>query len=183
MLKLIYYPKKVERLTASLRFLYHKFIIKNGIKNNYLKSLKKIYEFEAITNCEIAPIDIEKLCGEMLTAVFIKRGTDFSIDTKNNYLINKKAFIALLMRLCVTTDFIEIFEFQNKLVLKGKFKTDNQINRLLIFLKGTILKDTKWPVYYIVFSFPITQKVSEDFEQAYYLLQNPLSVINLYLTD
>lgn len=180
---MIYYPKNVERLTASLRFLYHKFISKNGIKNNYLKSLKKIYEFEAITNREIVPINPEKLCGEILTAVFIKRETDFLIDTKNSYLINKKAFIALLMNLCSTTNYIEVFEFQNKLVLKGKFNIIKQTKSLLNFLKGTALKDTKSCVYYILFNFPKTQKESEDCEQAYYLLQNPLSVINLYLAD
>ncbi len=180
---MIYYPKKVERLTASLRFLYHKLISKNGIKNNYLKSLKKIYEFEAINNREIKPINPEKLCGEILTALFIKREIDFLIDTKNNYLINKKAFIALLMNLCGTTNYIEIIELQNKLVLKGKFNINKRVKRLLNFLKGTLFKDTKSDVYYLLLNFPKTQKESEDFEQAYYLLQNPLSVINLYLAD
>ena len=91
---MIYYPKNHERFSASLRLLYHKFINKNGIKNNYLNSLKKIYEFEAMTDKEIVPINPEKLCAEILTAVFLKNGTDFTIDTKYCYLINKKAFFA-----------------------------------------------------------------------------------------
>lgn len=180
---MIYYPKKVERLTGSLRILYHKFISKNGIKNNYLKSLRKIYEFEAINNSEIVPINPDKICGEILTALFINRDTDFLIDTKNNYLINKKAFIALFMNLSITTNYIEIIEIQNKLVLKGKFYISKQAKRLLNLLKATAFKDIKSHIYYILFNFPKTQKESEDFEQAYYLLQNPLSVINLYLTE
>lgn len=180
---MIYYPKNHERFSASLRLLYHKFINKNGIKKNYLNSLKKIYEFEAITDKEIIPINPEKICGEILTAVFIKKEVVFMIDTKNSYLINKKAFIALLLNLCVTTNYLEIIEIDNKLVIKGNFLFNNQIKRLLQVLKGVIFKDTKTSVYYLLFNFPKTKKESEDFEQAYYMLQNPLSVINLYLID
>ncbi len=180
---MIYYPKKYERFAAALRFLYHKFILKKGIKKSYLISLRKIYEFEAITIEDIRPINPEKLCGEILTAVFLKRKTDFLIDTKNRYLINKKAFIALLLNLCAITNYLEIIEVENHLVIKGNFKINNRISKLLNFLRATIFKDTKSSVNYLLFNFPKTQKESEDFEEAYYLLQNPLSVINLYLTD
>ncbi len=180
---MIYFPKKVERLTASLRFLYQKFISINGIKNKYLKSLKKIYEFEAIAIEDIRPINPEKLCGEILTAVFLKRKINFLIDTENCYLINKKVFIALLLNICITTNYLEIIEIENRLVFKGKFKINYRANRLLKFLKVTVFKEIKSSVYYLLFNFPKTEKESEDFEQAYYLLQNPLSVINLYLSD
>lgn len=136
-----------------------------------------------MTDKEIVPINPEKLCAEILTAVFIKNGTDFTIDTKNCYFINKKAFIALLLNLCVTTSYLEIVEIDNKLVIKGNFLFNNQTKRLLQVLKGVIFKDTKTSVYYLLFNFPKTKKESEDFEQAYYMLQNPLSVINLYLID
>ncbi len=180
---MIYYPKKYEQFTAALRLLYHKFIYKNGIKTNYLNSLKKIYEFEAINNKETVPINPENLCSEILTAVFIKCGNDFKIDTKNTYLINKKAFIALLLNLSVTTSNLEIIEITNKLVIKGKFSVNNPTKKLLKVLEGVKFKDTKTSICYLLFNFSKTEKESEDFEQAYYLLQNPLSVINLYLID
>ena len=183
MLKLIYYPNKFERYTAALRLLYQKLTTNNGIQLRYLNRLKKIYEFEAIQNIDITPINIEKLCGELLTAVLLKKKFDFYIKVENNYLLNKKAFISIILNICNQTNYMQILSIQQKLVIKAKFKTSKTIIRLLKVINGLIFKEIKSEYTYLVLNIPMTQKETKDFEKAYYLVQNPLSVVNLYLTD
>lgn len=183
MLKLIYCPNKAEQFTAALRLIFQKLIIKNGIKKNYITALRKIYEFEVLIGTYIEPIDIEVLCSELLTAVFLKKKFNYYIKTDKNYLINKKCFTALLLNICCCTDYIEIIEINKSLVIKGNFDINNKIMQLVKKLNGKVLKEVIEKNIYLCFSFTQTEKKSEDFEAAYSLLQNPLSVVNLYLTD
>ena len=182
MLKLIYYPNKFEIYTSSLRLVYQKLILKNGIKQKYLKSLRKIDEFEGVIfQNEPIPINVEDFCGELLTAVFLKKDFDYNINVSGNYILDKKIFTMLILSICVKTDFLTIFNFNQNIVLKGKFKCSSKILRLTEKLGGNVFSEVKTGTTFIRFDFPLTQKNTEDFEKAYYLLQNPLSKVNLYL--
>lgn len=180
---MIYYPNKYERYSASLRLLYQRFIINNGIKLNYLNALKKLYEFEALFCAEAMPINIEKLLVEIFTAVLIKKKFDYFMRINNSYFLEKKKLISLILNIASLTDYLEVAEIGNRLVVKGNFIINEKIILFTKSLEGMILKEAKTETIYLVFNFPVTKKETEDFETAYHLLQNPLSVINLYLID
>ncbi len=180
---MIYCPNKFQRYSVGLRLLYQKFIINKGINLRKINSLRKIYEFEALVNTEIQPVDLENLCGELMTAVIFRKKFDFNIDVDGNYFLNKKKFIALLMNVCVGVDYINIYEFQSKVIISGKFKITKEIKKFTDSLEGIIFKDIKKQNNHLIFNFNKTNEKTKDLEKAYYLLQNPLSVINLYLFD
>ncbi|MBQ6847737.1 MAG: hypothetical protein IJO62_02330 [Clostridia bacterium] len=174
-------PNKLERYTAGLRLRYQHLILKNGIKNSYIKAIRKIHEIEAININYLVPVNIEKHFGEILTAVFMRQKFDYFINVKNNRLINKKLFTVLIINITTLTDYLEITEINNRLVIKGKFNVNQKIKSYVKILDGYILKFKG--INYLIFNAVVTQKETENFESVYYLLKNPLSVVNLYLSD
>ena len=184
MLKLIYFPNKFEIYAASLRLLYQKFILNHGVTKSISEKLKKIYEFECLTAKDnIAPINLEKYSSQLFTAVILKKKFNYKINFRGNRLLNIKAYTSLLLNICVNSEFLEIKEICGNIVISGKISLNKKIFLLTEKLKGNILRERKTDIVYIKFNFPATNKKSADFEKAYYMVQNPLSPINLYLPD
>ncbi len=175
------FPKNCGIITNALRLLYQKFILKNGIKPAYLISLKKINRIECFYNkTSPCPLDVEHFCYELFTAIFLKKKFDYFINITGNYLIDKKIFTILILEICETANYLEIKDFNGGFIISGNFKTNKNINFLTKKLKGAAFKDISKNINYIKFNFSKTQKKSGDFETAYALLQNPLSLVNLY---
>ncbi len=180
---MIFYPNKFERYTASLRLRYMNFIVKRGIKERYLRAIRKIYEFEALFFEEVPlPFDLEKLSNAILIAsLFVKR-IDFNIDIKSNFILDKKIFSVLLLNICSNSTKISIFEKKNKIIITFNSIADKKINKAVKRLKGYILREVKQNITLCVLNLPSTQKKTEEIETAFNLFRNPLSVIHLYLS-
>ncbi len=178
---MIYFPKNYCRITASFRQLYQNLILKKGIKSNYLNSLKKINLIEAYSlDAFPQPLNVEAYFYELFTAIFLKKKFDYFINIKGNYLIDKKILTLLLLEISGKTDYLELKSFKESLVIKGNFIPTKATMLLTKKLKGIIFKELKENICCIKLNFPKTKKESEDFETAFFLLQNPLSVVNLY---
>ncbi len=184
---MIYFPNKFEKMTASLRSLYQKLIIKNGLKPTYIKSLQKIIEAEAMYKpTEPEPINLKLFLNEILTAVFLRkiilnRNFDYYFKIENSFLIDIKIFTNLLLQICSETEYIEIFEKRKMLIIKAFVPKTQKINLLTKKLNGYVLRELKENTLYLIFNFQITDKKARDFEDANRLLQNPLSYVNLYI--
>lgn len=187
MLKLIFLPNKFEKYAAGLRNLFQKLIIKNGISEQYLKNLAKIYEAEAIfIKQQDFPFDLENYLHELLTAIYLKKliknqDFEFNINVFGNKIFDKKSFSALILKICQQTNDIEIFEQNKKIVIKTKIKTTEKLLLLVKKFKGQIFCEKKTGNCLIILPFNSTQKTTRDFEDAHTLLQNPLSPVNSYL--
>ena len=181
---MIYFPNKFEIYAASLRLLYQKFIFNHGVTKKYADKLKKIYEFECLTaNDNIAPINLEKYSSQLFTAVILKKKFNYKINIKGNRLLDIKTYTSLLLNICFNTEYLEIVEICGNIVICGKITLNKKTVLLTKKLKGNILRERKTDTVYIKLNYPATNKKSADFENAYYMLQNPLSPINLYLPD
>lgn len=181
---MIYFPNKFEIYAASLRLLYQKFIFNHGVTKKYADKLKKIYEFECLTaNDNIAPINLEKYSSQLFTAVILKKKFNYKINIKGNRLLDIKTYTSLLLNICFNTEYLEIVEICGNIVICGKITLNKKTVLLTKKLKGNILRERKTDTVYIKLNYPATNKKSADFENAYYMLQNPLSPVNLYLPD
>lgn len=184
---MIFLPNKFEKFTAGLRNIFQKLILKNGIKEVYLKNLCKIYEAEAILTVQpLLPINLKAYAYELLTAIFLKKLTenksfDFFVNISGNYLFKKKIFTALILNVCRQAEYIEIFEIKKNTVVRADFKNTERIEILVKKLNGQILFEKITERCLLVIPLDSTEKKSEDFEAAYTLLQNPLSPVNFYL--
>ena len=180
---MIFYPNKLERYTASLRLKYMSFILRNGIKNKYLRSIRKIYEFEALNFEEnYMPYDLKAICRETLLASGLMKQIDITVDIQNNYIFRKKIFTMLLLNICTVADKISIFEYGNRIMIRFNGEANRQIIRALNKLNGLLFKEIKQNINYCILNFPATNKQTEEIEGALSLFQNPLSVIHLYLS-
>ncbi|MBR4973095.1 MAG: hypothetical protein IKY45_01375 [Clostridia bacterium] len=179
-------PNKLERYTASLRNTVESLVIKNGItaKNRYM--LMKIHRAEALYCDEVRPIDIYKFSNEILNWVFIKK-TElaekfiFSVEPFGNYIINIKAYLALLLSLSKKSSQINIKKYNNKILIKA-YNADLIQNIFLIKkLGGIYFNETVNGVLYILIPATKTDKKSAKYKKDWTDLSNPLSVINCYL--
>lgn len=181
---MIYFPNKFEIYAASLRLLYQKFIFNHGVTKKYADKLKKIYEFECLTAKDnIAPINLEKYSSQLFTAVILKKKFNYKINIRGNRLLDIKPYTSLLLNICINAEYIKISEICGNIVICGKIVLNKKAVLLIKKLKGDILREIKTDTVYIKLNYPATDKKSADFENAYYMLQNPLSPINLYLPD
>lgn len=186
MIKLIFLPNKFERYTAALRSVIQNLIIKNGIKQNYLKNLKTIYDFEAILSNTLSTINIEKEYYEFFAAIYLKKikkdkKFTFFINANGNYLINRKLFTALLLNLSLNCNEITLQNKENLIIVSGDFQINSKIKIMVKKLNGAYLREIKSNKTLLVFPFNKSQNKAENFEYAYSLLQNSLSIINCYL--
>lgn len=181
---MIYFPNKFEIYGASLRLLYQKFIFNHGVTKRNADKLKKIYEFECLTaEDNIAPINLEKYSSQLFTAVMFKKNFNYKINIKGNRMLDIKTYTSLLLNICLNAEYLEIAEICGNIVICGKITLNKKTVLLIKKLKGDIFKEIITDTVYIKLNFPATDKKSADFEKAYYMLQNPLSPINLYLPD
>lgn len=178
---MIYYPKKYELYAKSLRCLYQKFILQKGFKPNFLNSLRKIYEFECIFQTHKTPVDLYDFCEAILTAVSLKRNLIFHLSIHGKYFLNQKTFIAVLLGISITADYIHISTKDEILTIKSNFKKTKTLERLIKILGGVLLKNSDNGVSYIFIKLEKTKKETVDFQDAYELSVNPLSIVNCYL--
>ena len=181
MLKLIYYPKKYEIYANSLRCLYQNLIMQKGFKPNFLNSLRKIYEFECILQAEKLPINLYDFCYAILTSVSFKRNLIFHLNIHGNYFLNSKTFVALLLNIGKTADFIDISAKNELITIKSNLTKSKILEIFVLKLGGVLLKNLRTNTSYVFINFKKTKKETVNFEDAYDLSVNPLSIVNCYL--
>ena len=184
---MIFLTNKSEIYAAILRNTVTKLILKNGQHTKYLKMLKKIHSFESLLCKDLTPVNIKKSATEILSCVHIKKVENnrlfsFSVDVRGNFIINKKAFLSLVLSLSENADFLNIKNFKNGIFIKCNnpcvtkhlklitkklnavyfFERKNSIMNVLLFPTATNKKSR------------ITAKDRDSF-------RGPLSVINYYL--
>ena len=184
---MIFLPNKIEKYTYAFRNTFQFLISKNGIKENYLKSLRKICEAEILFN-EISNnfIVCKEHLYQLLTAIFIKqiinnKEFDFIVDVKGNFLVDKKLFHALILNIAEKSKRIEILEINNKIIIKFDLKVDYKTFKFIKKLNGQILTEIKNEITLVVLSVDFTDKKTEENINAFDMLKNPLSDINVYL--
>ena len=183
----MFLPNKTERYLAALRETTSRFINKNGIKPKYLKMLKIIYETEAVlTEQNEKPIDISAAVHSLFTAVYLKKAAktqkfEFSVNADGNYILDKKIFTVILLKICSLTEFIELFTSCGKIAVRFYGRAEKSTNRLLEKINATSLYECNTNCTVIVFNFTKTAKKTADFEGFYGHLENPFSAVNLYL--
>ena len=178
---MIYYPKKYEIYANSLRCLYQKLILQKGLKPNFLNSLRKIYEFECIFQTEKSPVNLYNFCDAILTAVTLKRNFIFHLNIHGNFILNQKAFTALLLGISETADYIAISTKDEILTLKSNFEKTKTLEKLVRIMGGVLLKKLENDISYIFIKLEKTKKETVNFQDAYELSVNPLSIVNCYL--
>lgn len=178
---MIYYPNKLEMYANSLRLIYQKLILKEKIKPKYLNSLRKIYEFEATISDSISPLDLEGFCRELLNAVILYKPFDYNLQVMGNYLVNQKLLTCILLNIARTSEYIKLYVFREKIVIKSKFTPDKTLKLLVRKIGGTMLKSLNTKTVYIKLNFEKTEKKTTGFHTAFYHCIDPLSPVNLYL--
>ncbi len=178
---MIYYPKKYELYANSLRCLYQKFILQRGFKPNFLNSLRKIYEFECIFQTEKSPVNLYDFCDAILTAVSLKRNFIFRLNIHGKYFLNQKTLIAVLLGIGKTADYIHISAQDEILMIKSNFEKSKTLEKLVRIMGGVLLKNLENGISYIFMKSEKTKKETVDFQDAYELSVNPLSIVNCYL--
>lgn len=184
---MIFSTNKFELYTAVLRNTVAKLILKNGTKEKYLKMLKKIHIAEALNSEELTPLNIKKFFLEILTQVHIKKTENdthfhFSASANGNFIINKKAFLALLLSLSENAHFIGIKNFKNGLVINcDNHSLLKQTKLIAKKLGATYFYDIKKGILSILLFPTATNKKSRITAKDRDTLHGPLSVIKYYL--
>ncbi len=183
---MIFLPNKYERYTSSLRNYIQKLYNINGSSQKLLLNFKKIYEFEALfLNNEKLPCDIKQLSSRILFASFTKqidknKNLEFSINTKENYILNIKVFSIILLRLARVSEKIDIFNSNGYILIKSK--TDCQIQtKFLKAINAFSLYEHNCKTLLIIINAEKTAKKSIDIKEEWDIF-NPFSPINLYLS-
>lgn len=185
---MIYFPNKIERYLAVLRNTFQIRILKNGIKNRYLQNLKRIYITEALLFTENPqPIELQSFCAEILTAVFLKKlilrqSFDFSINLDGNYMVCKKLFTVALLNIASNSQRVKIYTVKGRIIIQSILSDTDKMQLLAKKLDGIFLQEKKTKNAILTADFTKTQKKTGDYEKAYELLENPLSVVNFYLS-
>ncbi len=184
---MIFLTNKFELYTAILRNTITKLILKNGIQKRHLKMLKKIHIAEALISEESAPLNIKKFSSEILTKVHIKKAENntffkFQTDVTGNFIINKKAFLSLVLFLSRNSTFLNIKSFKNGIYIKCDiFNLSKDLKLLIKKLDATYFYDRKRDILSILFFPTATSKKSYITQKDRDILNGPLSVINYYL--
>ncbi|MGI6280108.1 MAG: hypothetical protein ACOYJS_06070, partial [Acutalibacteraceae bacterium] len=159
----------------------------NGIKQNYLESLRKIYEAETLLiNPTLIPGNISDYLYKLLTAVLLKKSGnnksfDFYINVKGNYFYDKKVLSALILNICRQTDYLAITNIMGKIALKANLSKPEKLKKLIKKANGILFYEKKCKSLLIVLNLAGTEKTTADYEDLYSLYYNPLSPVNFYL--
>lgn len=180
---MIYYPNKLEMYANSLRLIYQKLILKDSIKPKYLDKLRKIYEFEATISDNVSPIDLEEFCSELFTAVIFYKRFNYKLHIKGNYLVNQKVLTCILLNIAKESEFIKIYIFREKIVIKSTFRPMKTVEKLVRKIGGIMFKSVNTKTFYIQLNLEKTEKKTTDFNTAFYHCIDPLSPVNLYLNS
>ncbi len=184
---MIFLTNKFELYTAILRNTITKLILKNGICENHLKMLKKIHIAEALNSEDLTPLNIKKFAFEVLSLVYIKKTENdclfrFLCSANGNFIINKKAFLALILSLSKSTTFLNIKGFKNGIVIKcDRFEVTNTLKLLIKKLNAIYFFERKEGILSVLFFPTATSKKSCMTAKDRDILHGPLSLINCYL--
>ena len=178
---MIVLPNSFERYLASLRNFVSLSILKHGLQQKHFEKLKKIYFAEAILNKKHPQsVDLFRLCFNLLSAVStIKNKLNFCCEISNNYYINKKLFIFLLVKICESSNKIKLFSNDNFIIIifNGQFKNSKKILNLL---NAIYLQEIKNRISLVAVPIVKTKEKSVYIESEWEYLFDKFSIINLY---
>ena len=182
----MFLPNKYERFTAALRNYLQNTMLAKGLDKKHLSRLKKIFEFESIfLSNENFPCDINHYVTRLLIAAYSKQlennmRLNFSVEIKNNYIMNFKSFMCLVLNIIAVSNNIRIFDLPGYIAIKAE--TYKQLNKAVIYSIGAkMFYELKNKTVLIVVKVQPTSKksinINENFD-----ISDPFSPINLYLT-
>lgn len=183
---MIFLPNKSERFAAALRNNLHKNALKNGISPRHIKNMRKIIIFEAL-KCQkdLFPLDITEHASKLLSLIYIRKLHNFeyfvfSIKAKGRYMLNPKLFSCFILSLAKTSEKIEIFEKDKKIIITSKNPTKESLY-IAKSIKSMIFHEKKTGEALFVLSPDTTDKepIPCSFE-----LQNildPFSAVNVFI--
>ncbi len=179
---MIFLPKKKEILASLLRNYIQNCVNKYGTNIKHKKQLKKIYEFEALNSYyDKLPHDLKKHISKLLLyaySILLEKGRrlNYSVNLKENYIINSKLIDCIILNLISFSDNISIYELKGNIVIKCK--TDKKLKSKIkdvisfyeiksktLYLKIEAEKTLKSPI-----------KIKEEWD-----ITDPFSPISLYL--
>lgn len=184
---MIFFTNKFEIYTAILRGTVMKLILKNGIQKKHLKMLKKIHTAEALNSQDLTPLNIKRFSSEILSFVYIKKVEDnslfeFSTCVSGNFIVNKKAFLALILSLCENASFLNIKSFKSGIYITCDcFEIPKLLKLIIKKLDGAYFFERKKGIVNILLFPTVTNKRSHITAKDRDILHGPLSVINCYL--
>ncbi len=180
---MIFLPNKLERYVASLRISVGKMIEKNGYTEKNYEMLKKIHRAEAMFLTIPYPCDIKILLSSVLLKAYLKIGEsfEFRVYVNQNYIINKKLLISLILSLCQKCKKIFISEFKNCLLIRADCKIESELTPIVKKLCGVTFYEIKGNSLNILIPVKATEKRDIYIKKDLEALQGPMSVINFYI--
>lgn len=182
---MIFLPNKFERYTASLRNFIHKSALEKEISTKQITILKKILIAEAYANQNLMPTNISSFSYKiLLKSYFIglekNKNFKFIINLKGNFLICQKSYCLILLSLCKYSEYIEISDYKNSILIKAKNCIKKPNNLLFKKLKAKSFFEIKSKDLIINIPAEKTEKKEEPFN-INLSLNDPFSTINLFL--
>lgn len=182
---MIFLPNNFERYTAALRNYIHISSLKHGILPKHIKSMKKIYETEALFSCnEKMPVNINLFANTLFLAAYAKLLKNncsfrFSVFSDSNFMLNEKLFEVLLLNLCRTTRKISVTCSKNKIIIKSD-NIPKLHHKILKALDAVYFFDVKTKNLIISITAEATDKKALQIKREWDIL-NPFSTINTFL--
>ena len=176
---MIFLPNFFDKYTAFLRLAVENLIHKRGFCIKYAQMLKKINLSEAIFyKDETEPINIE---GELLRITnIISKPYSIILNVSGNYLINKKLFYILILKILSGSSWLKFSTINGKVVLKTNY-CNAEIFKIIRALRGYYFFETSSHNLILVFSAEKTEKAVMNTNKDWLNLANPYSLINLFL--
>ncbi len=166
----------------NLRILTSLSILKHGLQTKHLKNLKKIYLAEAFLYKDFAePINLKLLSFNLLSSVrAVKENFTFNCSLYENYFLNKKLYVALLLLLSQNTNHLSI-NYKHGILIKGTGKINNALS-VIKQMKAHYFYEIKTQNYLIFLPTTSTRKPSVQIESEWHFLFDEFSVLNLFLS-
>ncbi len=180
---MIVLPNSYSRYLASLRYFTSFNIFKNGLKDRYLKNLKKIYLAEAIFNKNFTEsIDINKLSNNILGATkYLKPNIKYKIKSNGTYLVNKNLFSYLLLDI-IKNHSLVLSAKENYLCIKFKGKNLPTLS-IISALDGYIFREIKTTENLLIIPTEKTNRKSSYCDSEWEYLFDKFSIVNLFFLN
>ncbi len=145
---MIYSPNKLERYTAALRNTLQHFVLSQGNTQKLKEGLKKIYLAEAIHSAEILPLSLSEYTAQLYNSTIPcilnrNRKIKFNLSVKGVYLINIKAYTALILLLLSQSDYLCVKNHIEKIVIISKSNPTDTVIKIVNSLNGSVFYDIK----------------------------------------
>ncbi len=182
----MFLPNKYEHFAAALRNYVQNSILTEGLELKHLIQLKKIFEFESVfLYNEKLPCDVNQYVSKLLITVYSKLlekniHLNFTVNIKNNYIINKKLFLCLMLNVVSVSNNIKIYELHGNIAIKAK--AENKLNQIIVNSIGAkMFYERKTNTFLIAFDAQPTAKLPLNNNNNEWDISDPFSPINLYL--